>query len=705
MAMTIHADDRGWILETARSAYALGVNTSGCLVNRYWGARLPYAEDYPPPPDSEGWASFNGAGQVLAEEFPAYAGLKYIEPCLKVMFADGVRDVVLHFARAVVEGDELRTDLRDAHYPLRLTLHYRVHAAFDLIERWVSVRNDGSDPITLERIFSAQWHMPQRPRSRLSHLTGRWGDEFQLQRDDLARGVTILESRRLTTGHHHNPWFALDDGRADEDRGEVWYGALAWSGNWKLAAEITEFGGPRVSLGVNDWDFAWQLAPGETFTTPPCIAGWTEGGWGAASRTLHDYVRAHVLPHGAVTHKVLYNSWEATLFDVNETQQAALAEIAAGLGVELFVMDDGWFRGRVWDHAGLGDWSPDPAKFPRGLTPLIDRVRALGMDFGLWIEPEMVNPDSDLYRAHPDWVIHFPTRARTQARSQLILNLARQDVQEYLIAQLDGLLSAHDIAFIKWDMNRNVSEPGWPDAPRDQRELWVRYVQGLYHVWGTLRSLHPQVFWQSCSGGGGRADLGILRYADQIWVSDNTDPVARLPIQHGFSQVFPAVVMEAWVTDMTLGRPSLPLSFRFHVSMCGALGVGANLHHWSEEERATAMRWITLYKALRPIIQFGDQYRLLPAADTGYSAVQYMSKDAQEGVLFAFCTHMAERTFWLEDPLLYPALRLRGLIADARYEVEGVAGGARSGAAWMRDGLRIPLNNLDSTVRTIRRVG
>ncbi|MCC6613917.1 MAG: alpha-galactosidase [Anaerolineae bacterium] len=692
--MTIIADDTGWILQTAHVAYALGINEAGYLVHRYWGARLPHPDDYPPPPESAGWVSFNGPGQMLPEEYPAYAGLKYVEPCLKATFADGVRDVALRFDHAEVNDDNLDLHLRDDHYPLRLTLHYRVHPDHDLIERSASLINDGGAPIMLERVLSAQWHPPQQPRYRLSHLSGRWSDEFNLHRDDLPQGVTRLESRRLTTSHHHSPWFALDDGRSTEDTGDVWFGALAWSGNWLLLAEATDYGSARISLGLNDWDFAWQLDPGETLTTPAAYAGWTDGGFGAASRILHGFIRAQ-LPHGERPHPILYNSWEATNFDVSEEGQAQLAEIAAALGVELFVMDDGWFKGRLWENAGLGDWTPDPVKFPHGLTPLIDRVKALGMAFGLWIEPEMVNPDSDLYREHPDWVIHFPTRERTTARNQLILNLARPDVQNYLIAQFDALLREHDITFIKWDMNRNASEPGWPDAPRDQRELWLRYVQGLYRVWGTLRERHPDVLWQSCSGGGGRADLGILRYADQIWVSDNTEATARLRIQDGFSQCFPALVMEAWVTDA--GRGQVPLDFRFHVSMSGVLAIGGNLLTWSEEERATAARWVAYYKQIREIVQLGDQYRLLSAHEGPYSAIQYMDKEADHGVLFAY-------RVWLPDPALLPVIRLRGLIPDARYEIQGVEG-ERSGLAWMHDGLRLPLANLESTVRTIRRVG
>ncbi|NJN17555.1 MAG: alpha-galactosidase [Oscillochloris sp.] len=695
--MPIFATPQGWVLETANTGYALGLNAAGLLAHCYWGPRLTTAADYPPPPNPPAWGSFNNPAQLTPEEYPGYADIKFSEPCLKLSFADGVRDVVLRFESAAMpDGDrpELHITLRDAVYPFRLTLHYRVHAAYDLIERWVTAVNEGPTPIMIERIWSAQWHLPPGDSYRLSHLTGRFMDEFHLRREPLGHGVKVLESRRITSSHHHNSWFAVDRGHADEDSGAVWFGACAWSGNWKLAAEVTDFASTRLSLGINDWDFAWRLKPGESFSTPASCAGFTGDGFGGASRRMHDYIRDGVLPHGRQLHQVLYNSWEATEFAVDEPSQTRLAELAAAMGIELFVIDDGWFHRRNHDRAGLGDWWPDTQKFPNGLQPLIAKVTALGMQFGLWIEPEMVNPDSDLYRAHPDWVIHFPTRARTEGRNQLILNMGRPDVQDYLIAKLDRLLAEHTISFIKWDMNRNVSEPGWPDAPGDQRELWVRYVQGLYRVWGTLRERHRHIVWQSCSGGGGRADLGILHYADQIWPSDNTEPAARLAIQEGFSQLFPAGTMESWVTDM--GPQHLSLAFRFHVGMCGALGIGGHLEHWDAARRAEAAEWIARYKTIRPLVQLGDCYRLRSPQQHAFSALQYVAKDRSEAVLFAFRTH-------IPAPAILPPIYLRGLDPDAPYEVEGIAG-ARSGRAWMHAGLSIALADFESTVRRIRRL-
>ncbi|GGR18569.1 alpha-galactosidase [Deinococcus ruber] len=686
-----------WILETDRTAYALGVSPEGAVVHTYWGPKLPRVQDYPRPGVTKEWASFNLPAHLLREEYPGQGGAKYTEACLSATFPDGTRDLDLRYVSAEQVGDTLKIHLNDAVFSLAVTLHYRVHAATDLIERWATVQNSGSDAVELNRVFSAQWHVPVGQPYRLTHLTGRWNDEFHIEQQPLTHGVMVLESRRLTTSHQHSPFFQLDAGDAGEEHGEVWFGALAWSGNWKLTAEVTDSLQTRLSLGVNDWDFAWQLEAGQSFQTPACIGGYTAQGFGAASRALHEFIRQEVLPDGHALRKVLYNSWEATFFDVEEASQAELAEVAAGLGVELFVVDDGWFHGRNSDRAGLGDWWPDERKFPGGLTPLIERVKALGMEFGLWIEPEMVNPDSDLYRAHPDWVIHFPSRPRTEARNQLILNLARSDVQDYLISLLDTLLATHDIRFIKWDMNRNVSEPGWPDAGADgvheARELWVRYVQGLYRVWGTLKERHPGVTWQSCSGGGGRADLGILRLAQQIWISDNTHAAARLAIQDGYSRVFPANTMEAWVTDADRG--TLPLPFRFHVSMLGTLGLGGHLARWTPEERAVAREQVARYKEVREVIQRGDQYRLRSAQQQPFSAVEYVSKDRSEAVLFAFRTHIAR-------PSELPPLYLRGLDAEALYTLDA-SGETKSGAAWMSVGLTLTLKDFESVVWRLRR--
>ena len=365
-------------------------------------------------------------------------------------------------------------------------------------------------------------------------------------------------------------------------------------------------------------------------------------------------------PAAANYRPILYNSWEATYFGITEANQIELAQKAAAIGVELFCLDDGWFGGRRNDTAGLGDWTVSPDVFPNGLEPLISEVNRLGMDFGLWVEPEMVNPDSDLYRAHPDWVLHFPGRPRTEARCQLILDYGRPEVVEYIFNALDSLLAQYNVAFIKWDMNRNVSEPGSVVG----KAIWQAHVAGVYGIIDRLRAKYPHLTFESCSGGGGRVDLGILGRADQVWTSDNTDALDRLHIQEGFSLAYPARVMEAWVThekNHQTGRFH-ELSTRFDVAMRGALGIGASLNTLGDSELKAYASYIAFYKRMRHIVQGGDLYRLERLEEAGASTILYVLPDGREAVYSVVVHSHKLGQFRRMVPL-------KGLIPSATYQV------------------------------------
>jgi alpha-galactosidase len=715
---------RAWLLEMRSASYAIGLaDDDAALRHLHWGAALPRDA-------VAGLAAAGRAGQTawerriswgreLPDEYVPWGGLRFDEPSLRAEFADGTRAVEWRFAGHRVGRETgastLELDLTDAAYGLRVTLWYRVFDGFDVIERWAAIRNAGGRPVVIRQAHSANWWMPAGRRWRLRYLHGGWAAETRLTESMVAPGKLILESRRGTTSHQLNPWFTLDaDAAATEDRGEVWSGALAWSGSWKIVCETTAAGRLHVCGGLNDFDWAHHLAPGEELVLPPFAGLYSGGGFGAASREWHAWQRAHVLGRGERTcvarprfvtaagekapaaadgpggaepplRPVLYNSWEATGFAVSEDGQERLAELAARLGVECFVVDDGWFAGRDHDRAGLGDWTPDRAKFPRGLSPLIERVGNLGMRFGLWVEPEMVNPDSDLYRAHPDWVYHFGNRSRTEQRNQLVLNLARPDVAEWVLRTLDGLLSAHDIGFVKWDMNRPFSQPGWPaEAGRNPERIWVEHVRNLYAILDALRAAHPGTDFESCSGGGGRVDLGILGRAAQVWTSDNTDAWDRVAIQEGFTQVYPAQVMAAWVTDspnFLTGR-MLPLSFRFHVAMAGALGIGGDLLRWDQAELAEAAELVARYKQIRPAIQRGSLYRIASARRDPVAASQYLAGDGSRVVVLCW---------WGPDQCGTRMFRLRlaGLDPEAGYEDEDT-GEHHVGAALMNAGVPMP---------------
>ncbi|MBO0826582.1 MAG: alpha-galactosidase [Streptosporangiales bacterium] len=694
-----------FLLSTMRTSHVVRVTSTpeaeDALVGTYTGplVDLDAAADIAAL-DVPDWRGFESTLDGR-EEYPVAGGVRFGQPALAVRHPDGVRSVEWRFAghRVTDEagGHTLELDFADAAYPLRVTVAYRVHDGGDVVERWANVTNDGDGAaIELHRFDSGALPLPRRDAYRLSHLFGRWGAETQLQRlPDVAVGETVLTSRRGTTSHQANPWFAIDDGTATETRGEVVSGALAWSGSWRIVVRRTENGRAQVLAGFGHEAFGpYRLAPGETLTTPVFAHLWTDGGFGGASREWHAYARSHVLPRADEVRPVLYNSWEATGFDLDQPSQERLAERAADLGAELFVVDDGWFGSRTSDHAGLGDWHVNRERFPDGLGPLIERVHELGMAFGIWVEPEMVNPDSELYRAHPDWVYHFQNRTRHEMRNQLVLNLARRDVADWIYEQLHRLLAENDIAFVKWDMNRPFTEAGWPGDADNPDRLWLDHVHNLYRVWDRLRTAHPDVAIESCSGGGARIDFGILARADQVWTSDNTDASDRLVIQHGFSQLYPARAMTCWVTDVPnfLTTRDVSLRYRFHAAMTGVLGIGGDLSQWAPTDLAQARELVAEYKRIRTVVQLGTQYRL-SAPGTGLTAVQYTSADGAHTVLFAFL----EGGRFGERPA---PVRLAALDAAARYRVsgDGVEERELSGAALFGHGLPLDLRGDHASV-------
>ncbi|WP_369393550.1 alpha-galactosidase [Streptomyces sp. CG1] len=688
----IAEDGRIWLLSGPTSSYALHLTDADELLHLYWGPRIALADAQALAEDPlPGYWPFESPLDGR-EEYPVEGGPRFVRPALSVRTEER-RGTEWRFQAYETEADELRLRFDDD--GVAVTLHYRMRG--DVVERWVTVANGGDARVELMRADAATWTLPDRDGWRLSQLHGRWAAESRLTTAPLTYGEKVIGSRRGHTGHQHLPWVALDTD-ATEEHGEVYGCALGWSGSWRIA--VAQLPDARVQItGGAGYDDSGLLLlhPGESYTTPVFAGLWSDGGFGSASRTWHAYQRAYVIPDAERDRPVLFNSWEATNFAISEEQQLALARRAADIGVELFVVDDGWFGARTSDRAGLGDWTPNPDRFPQGLKPLADRVHGLGMQFGIWVEPEMVNPDSDLYRAHPDWVQYQPGRKRTELRNQLVLNLAREDVQEYLWEQLDTLLSSAPVDYVKWDFNRCFTDAGWPGEPYPQR-LWVDHVRALYALLDRLRAAHPSVAFESCSGGGGRIDLGVLSRTDQVWTSDNTDPLDRLAIQHGFSQIHPARVMAAWVTDspntQLNGRVST-LRFRFVSAMAGVLGVGGDLTEWTEEELAESRQWVQLYKEIRPVVQHGELHRLRPPAG-GLSAVQYVR--GEDAVVLA----------WLQsqsygEPV--PALRLRGLDPTASYECRET-GQVHCGAVLLHHGLRTGLKgDLDATVLRLRRMG
>jgi len=685
-------------LDGGQVSYAFGVNGRGELQQLYWGARLGATDRVPGAVPRQAWASFDSSYNNTPQEFAGWGAGLFAEPALKVTFADGNRDLVLHYQSHTATANGFDVVLKDISREIYVTLHYSMDPESGILARSATIQNREAQPATVEQAAAAAWALPPAHYT-LNYLTGRWAGEWTLTQEAIHPGARVIESRRGSTGHQANPWFAIAAGTPEqmqEQHGDVWFGALAWSGSWRITVEQDQLEQVRVTGGFNPFDFGYVLHPQESLETPVFYGGYSANGLGGASRLLHRFELNHILPHAANAsapkpRPVIYNSWEATEFRVSEAGQMVLAEKASALGIDRIVMDDGWFGQRKDDHAGLGDWYVNKEKFPNGFKPLIDKVHALEMDFGLWVEPEMVNPDSDLYRKHPDWVLNFPGRPRSEQRNQLVLNLARSDVRAYLLNILDKLLNENDIALLKWDYNRNWTEPGWDQLPAaEQKRVYVEYTRNLYGILAELRQRHPNVEFESCSGGGGRLDLGILRYTDQLWTSDNTDPFDRLTQQDGFTYAYTPQVMMAWVTDSPhwLNHRTTSLSYRMLSSMQGSLGIGANIANWTPEESALAKRLITAYRAVQPTIVQGDLYRLIsPRNGSEFSATQTVAPDKSQSVVFAFI-HSTQEGY------PFPRLKLQGLDPAAEYAlspIEGKAGqgtpAEASGAWWMNHGL------------------
>ncbi|MGZ3583739.1 MAG: alpha-galactosidase [Ktedonobacterales bacterium] len=685
------------------STYCIGRSLDdSSLQHIYWGPRVAWeAASQMAHPSEPLLVPFESPTGISREEYAPWGEMRFSEPSLKVEYADGTRAIEWVFEEHGLErsgaGQTLWLRFRDRAYPLTVTLYYRIYDSHDVIERWVRLENSGgSGPITIEQALSADWRLPRRERYRLTYLYGQHMRETQVAEVVLGPGKVVLESRRGATSHQFNPWVALDpEASATEESGEVWSAALAWSGSWKIVVETTPYGEVHCAGGLNDFDFRYRLDEGARLDLPAFVGLYSNKGFGGVSRGWHAYEREHVLPEASdAVRPVLYNSWEATAFAVTERNQMELVEKAAELGVEVFVLDDGWFGARNNNFAGLGDWTVNPEKFPHGLNPLIARVNALGMRFGLWVEPEMVNPDSDLYREHPDWVYHFRHRSRTQGRNQLVLNLARDDVREWMFTTLDTLLSEHNIEFIKWDMNRFISEPGWPDeVGRNPERIWLDHVRNLYWIFDELRRRHPNVAFESCAGGGGRVDLGIMSRVEQMWTSDNTDAFDRLRIQEGFSYPYTPRVMMCWVTDCPnfLTKRTVSLSYRFHVAMAGSLGIGGDLSQWTSQELEEARSFIATYKRVRSTIQNGQLYRLRSPRVGRFAASQYVAQDGSEVVVFAWGHSQQFGETQVSLPLC-------GLEEEAHY-ADAISGATYSGAYLAQKGLRVNLvGDFDSSM-------
>ena len=673
-------DNRSWTLQTKSSIYHIAVSESNTVEMLFFGDK------------SQDISKLN---RHLGNEVTVRGGFSSLTPMIEVIFPDKVRDIELTYDRSEIKQIDGYSTLviyqKDKYYPLSVTEYLRVLPEYDIIEKWIEIKNTGKKgAIKVENIQSGTFFLPKN-FYELTHFSGVWGAEFQPQTTKLTQGIKTLQVKDFRS-FGSSSFIVRPEGEHSETTGKAWFGSLHYSGNWRVDFEKYPTGPLQITSGINFWDQEMYLKPGQTFTTPKMSIGYTIDGMQGVSHSLAAYAREKIAPpaHRNEIRPVLYNSWYATTFDVNEEHQLALAKIAKEIGVEMFVIDDGWFKGRINDKGGLGDWTVDKNKFPNGLQPMIEKINAMGLDFGIWIEPEMVNPNSDLYRAHPDWVFHYPNRTRHEGRNQLILNLAREDVYNYLFNSFHKLLKENNIKFIKWDMNKAMSDVGFLSAPtEEQRAVRIKYVENLYRLIESLRKEFPDVWFENCASGGGRIDLGMMARTDFNWASDNTDPVERIFIQHAYLNIFPASTMISWITHEDWHRQNHPLEYKFDVAMSGILGIGHDITKWDDKQKATAKEKIAQYKDIRQTVQFGTHYRLVSPYENNRSILQFVNKDQTESIIFVYNLGEYPNNA-IPETQRTNKVQLRGMDPSRSYTIEGMEGTFK-GNYLLNSGIEFPV--------------
>ncbi|MES1180554.1 MAG: alpha-galactosidase [Verrucomicrobiota bacterium] len=576
------------------------------------------------------------------DEFYPQAGDGYIwEPALQVVHADGNTSTDLHFENVTQTNESpdielTQIKLRDPAYPFEVAIFLRAHRDEDLIEQWAEIRHQESAPVVLERMDSSSLLLTTDVY--LTHFFGDWAKEMiHPITEKITPGTKILDSKTgVRADQFQNPNFILSlNGKATETNGEVLAGSLEWSGSFQLAFDDNNKG-VRALCGINPFASVYHLPPNEIFTTPKMLWVWSDHGLGDMSRKLHRWARDFGMRDGHKTRAVLLNNWEATGFDFDFDRIASLFAPAKEIGTELFLLDDGWFGNkfpRVNDHAGLGDWQPNKSRLPDGLAPLAAAAVKTGLRFGIWMEPEMVNPKSELFEQHPDWVIRQPKRELELQRNQLVLDLTRPEVQQFEWNSISNILSVPDITYAKWDCNRYLTQPGSSYlAPDRQSHLWIDYVSALYALMDKTAKTFPDTELMLCSGGGGRVDYGALKYFHEFWPSDNTDPTVRVLMQWDYSYFFPPMATAAHVTHWG----DRPMHFACSVAMSACLGMDLDLTKMSAADKAVCAGAIAAYKKIRDVVSFGDLYRLEDPHERFRGVENFVSPDKTRAVVFAF---------------------------------------------------------------------
>ena len=715
MAIIMNQAEQVFTLQTKRTTYQMKAGDYGILLHLYYGARVEDCTmDYLLHRKDVG---FSGnpyeAGEdrtfsldTLPQEFPSYGVGDYRNNCVGVCQADGTRAADFRYVSwEIREGahkipglpclfDEDETAetlvifLEDAASSLKLELYYVVFADRDVIARSARITNGGKEAVRLEKMMSACLELPNGSWEAI-HFHGRHAMERRLERLPLMHGTMEVGSRRGTSSHQHNPGVILCSPDATEEHGGCYGLSLIYSGNFSMEIEMDQMDSVRAVCGINPEFFEYRLEPGEAFDTPQLMMTYSGSGLGRMSANFHSIIR-HNLCRGKykfARRPVLINNWEATYFDFNEEKILSIARQASELGIEMLVLDDGWFGSRDSDNAGLGDWFVNTDKLKGGLTDLVTGINGLGMKFGIWIEPEMVNEDSRLYREHPDWALTIPGRKPCRSRNQLVLDMSRSEVRDYVFDSIAAVLKSANVEYVKWDMNRSICDVYSAVLPKErQGEVYHRYVLGIYDLMERFTSSFPNILFEGCSGGGGRFDPAILYYSPQIWCSDDTDGIERLEIQYGTSFFYPISAVGSHVSAIPnhqTGRRT-PLATRGVVAMAGSFGYEMDLNLLTEDEKEAVKAQVEDYKKYYDLIHNGDYYRLTsPQGDSGFTAWQFVSGDKTRTLLNLVITHVRANA-----PDLW--FKLRGLDPEKRYRLEE-DGRIYSGSALMNAGISIPM--------------
>ena len=698
-------------IETAKTVIVLEVNGEREVGWIYWGAKAD-------EPAQKWWR-----GPLLS----CFGGWAEADPALRVTHADGTLTTALRFERCerqALDANRTRTTLtlKDPLYPLTVQVAFTAYAKEDVVTQQVTLTHREPGDIVVHAMASAAPTFPGGDwwlTSFQNRFLDNWPNEMHLYEEPLGPGTKRIANYRSTrSAYFENPAVLISEGRAQEEAGEVYGLLVAWTGNWEIDLAMDTGRGLRAKAGMAALGADYKLPPDTPYVSPEAILAHSSEGKGQLSRNLHDYARNYVLVDGDKPNPILLNSWEGVYFTFDEAKIKEMIRDAAEMGLELFVLDDGWFgngeHARDAANAGLGDWQVNAKKLPCGLQGLADYAKGLGIRFGLWIEPEMVNPRSNLAKAHPEWVVKSGRRDIPQGRSQWLLDLTNPAVQDFVFETFDRILTeAPGISYIKWDANRTVANVGSAYLPADrQANFWYDYARGLYAVYARIRTKYPHLQMQVCASGGGRVDYGALAYHNEFWTSDNTSAIRRIFIQWGTTHLYPAKAMAAHFSRSGVGNPldvPFPASFRLHVALSGRFGFELQPSHLTEQERAIAEEGVRAAKEyIRDIVQFGDLYRLhSPYLRDGYAALSYVTKDKTEALVFAYSLDTA----YDKGPL---ALTLAGLDPAKPYRVEEVlvpptrkplalSGKVLTGAALMRDGLSLPITKLyDSCLLRLR---